>query len=758
MKPLVPSRLGSCPSWVSCTVRFLPSVQFTNMIRSQGPYESNKAWATLLVVARWMGSPIISLSYILWNIRVLGNIAMMGGLISACVFSRSTSSLLSVDMSVGIDEPSKNLKSRFQRPEEDIQWDTPAIIEKKVRAFYDMRDSLYILGVMNQYNITRVKRKDQDIKDYTAKRAEGLLRIVLFSHRLLLPRQVNCPEHPETIQRARRLLASNLRRTRKRGIVPVFVSTLWFIFALSLSIYTAFSEIGTNSVAHDLALGLLLGWLPILILCSIVDRNPTDPDGNLKDLNALVLSVCRSLVDKDNFKKYYKAVIDLQKDELHQVEPRAILTELLEIRKLCQYLVQEQERTEPKASAGNAPRGTPRDLFDLRLWFCHTFGPQGEPAKVTLFGSFAGQARERWHYGAAHPILSEIEHAFIGGESDPLTGKREPGKRNWLGKRKAARLHLVLGRITSRKGLIWWDNRELWQIFAAAIIVYVTCFAAFVLSYNTPTVGLGCRSGGYLIYVVLSTLLLLLELLAWRVDWRNLPVKPRDQTAGRSEDEEARVPNRTRPAESRLDTRDHSSPFGPASTPPLSTHRYHRSSQSSLGSDTPLLPTRGEASGSPYQAALLSPPRNDSYAGSSRHRASTPTSRTVSPYALGFSHKHSTLTGQTAGLLSSRSPFSASTPDDLTSRLEQSDRDQRENPNAAYEWFEPIQLRSYFKNLVLIPLEILNASWLIYIVFAQTSGGYRSCECVTSSWELGERGYLDFTQNNIANTPSLPYY
>jgi hypothetical protein len=45
----------------------------------QAPLESNAFWHTILAIARWIGSPISSLSYILWNISISGKCALMGG-------------------------------------------------------------------------------------------------------------------------------------------------------------------------------------------------------------------------------------------------------------------------------------------------------------------------------------------------------------------------------------------------------------------------------------------------------------------------------------------------------------------------------------------------------------------------------------------------------------------------------------------------------------------------------------------------------
>ena len=43
----------------------------------QAPYESNAFVATLCAMARWVGSPIASLSYILWAIKISGKCTLM---------------------------------------------------------------------------------------------------------------------------------------------------------------------------------------------------------------------------------------------------------------------------------------------------------------------------------------------------------------------------------------------------------------------------------------------------------------------------------------------------------------------------------------------------------------------------------------------------------------------------------------------------------------------------------------------------------
>lgn len=132
----------------------------------QAPFESNATKRTFLALARWIGSPIASLSYVLWNIKVSAKAALM------------------VDMAVKYDE-------------------TP---DRKTD-FGSMRDSMYLLLVMNQYTLKPdvVQKK---------KEAECLLRIALFS------RDLRLTDTDKSLRVMRRILARELREMRRRGAVP----------------------------------------------------------------------------------------------------------------------------------------------------------------------------------------------------------------------------------------------------------------------------------------------------------------------------------------------------------------------------------------------------------------------------------------------------------------------------------------------------------------------------------------------------------
>lgn len=88
--------------------------------------------------------------------------------------------------------------------------------------FSSIRDSFFILMNLNQYKMKPVISM--------TKEAEGLLRIALFSEELTL---LGCRK---TLSQLRKKLAADLRSNRRRGVVPIFISTLWFLLALGISI------------------------------------------------------------------------------------------------------------------------------------------------------------------------------------------------------------------------------------------------------------------------------------------------------------------------------------------------------------------------------------------------------------------------------------------------------------------------------------------------------------------------------------------
>ncbi|KAK1091743.1 hypothetical protein LTR48_005684 [Friedmanniomyces endolithicus] len=259
--------------------------------------------------------------------------------------------------------------------------------------FASIRDSLYLLVSLNQYSISR---NAMDTNSNDSKPAEGLLRVALFSKDLRLLKRTEAVHELQHQQ-------------------PVVQSS------------------GVD--AH----GRAQQWLPIVVLCSIVDRNPASADDIRKKLNRLIDHVRKSLMDDQIRAAFVNTIDDVA------------------------------ERTEMQWR-----------IDDIGL-HCKAMGD------TPFFESFSGQGRVKWHYGAAHAILCDVEEIYVG-----------PEGRNWLHNEGRARTYLVLGKPSG--GLEWFDYRELVQVMAAFICVGV---------------GLGCRSGGYTVFMAVATILLVMEMGIW---------------------------------------------------------------------------------------------------------------------------------------------------------------------------------------------------------------------------------------------------
>ncbi|PWW77969.1 hypothetical protein C7212DRAFT_175495 [Tuber magnatum] len=330
----------------------------------QAPFESNNFRQTMFLVFRWVGSPMVSMMYIFWNMKVTRKCAIM------------------VEMSLGKDE-------HPQAPSN----------------FSGLRDSFYLLSVINQYELNICTQLQEQGR-------ETILRVGLFDMR------------PE-FQRMRGRVAASIRRERRRGTVQALVSLGWFLVALGISINKAFVDLGEDSSAHSLGLGLLVCWLPVLVAATIVDRNPMDA---------------------------------------HYV--RAKLNKCLgEIVAIAQ---------------------TPEVLFL-------------EVTEPTFLGEFAGQGRVRWHRGAAHSILCTLE-------AMPGMG------RGWLAKYENTDKLVTTG---TSSPLLKCEDSYGWQMIASFMVVCSCTTGALFIGYPTAGVGMGCLSGGYIIFDLNAFGCLLIEVAAW---------------------------------------------------------------------------------------------------------------------------------------------------------------------------------------------------------------------------------------------------
>lgn len=75
------------------------------------------------------------------------------------------------------------------------------------------------------------------------------------------------------------------------------ISLLWFCFPFPLSAQGTLRDLGENLQGHNIALGCLLARLPIVMLISIVDRNPISEESIREQPNAFLDDVREALVN-----------------------------------------------------------------------------------------------------------------------------------------------------------------------------------------------------------------------------------------------------------------------------------------------------------------------------------------------------------------------------------------------------------------------------------------------------------------------------
>ncbi|KAM7187294.1 hypothetical protein V8F20_011049 [Naviculisporaceae sp. PSN 640] len=230
-------------------------------------------------------------------------------------------------------------------------------------------------------------------------------------------------------------LAFQLRMLRRRAVIPTLASLGTFLVAFVFSVVLSFADTPESGSVDQLGLGLLYTWLPMLVIFTIVDRNPVSADR------------VRVLVER----------------WLHNV----------------QAIKNQRDGTSP----------------EIRWWPT----PNAPPANVFRVGRFIGQGRSVQYAGLSHAVMAELP-------SKGVATRTYPGDYTDL----AARVHSRL-QYERRRPLSWFVIALVSQVAVVAVVML-----AFMLAFNTPTVGLGCWSGSFALYAILSSLTWILSLVIRR--------------------------------------------------------------------------------------------------------------------------------------------------------------------------------------------------------------------------------------------------
>lgn len=129
-------------------------------------------------------------------------------------------------------------------------------------------DAYYVLSCLNQFDIPLD--------------GEGLISLQLLQvlvYGLFSPALGDV--HTEATELTTMLLttiAHQLRMFRRRAVMPTMASLGTFLIAFIFSVVLSFAQVGEHTKVDLLVLGLLFTWLPVLVIFTIVDRNPISSD------------------------------------------------------------------------------------------------------------------------------------------------------------------------------------------------------------------------------------------------------------------------------------------------------------------------------------------------------------------------------------------------------------------------------------------------------------------------------------------------
>jgi hypothetical protein len=391
-------------------------------------------------------------------------------------------------------------------------------------------DSFFVLSCINQYYYARYSTILKDEPD-KAKMLEDKRNTALF-YGLFRPLTValdeTTPMDEGDVRETSFLLAHlafQLRMLRRHGVYPMTLNIVWFFVAFVVSLVLAFADLGDNTTAHSLALGIALCWLPALVVLTIVDRNPVSP------------TRCRILIDR----------------WLYNVNA----------------IIEFNEQLDANRASNNAQNTGPnvRQRPVIRWW-----NPQSN--RELTVGEFVGQGRRLRHCGVTNTVLERLVQPrvprpdkmgnvqFMGSTVEPgkstqangwtlinnsdvvppscagANGTQSGGDVNGielqprLGVMRVFSWSLypkdeVLLKRSEESRPLWRedDTFELYKFLATdfekdlvkrpkswwicwasgGFVVSSSIFLAFMLSFNTPTVGLGCRSMTWGLFWLLST-------------------------------------------------------------------------------------------------------------------------------------------------------------------------------------------------------------------------------------------------------------
>lgn len=219
--------LGIISNWVLPILGLLVMLPYDSLHRrnARAPWYHGRVARTLGALLNWLGSPQTALTATLFNIHQ----------IRKCYLETN---------------PAGVAADSNQQPAK--------------------KDAYYVLSALGQFRFRDPDRPDE--------RLLGALVYGLFRPVMEGTREEDAAEARVKAKELLQEMAFQLRMLRRRGVYPALVSIVVFFVAYAVSLVLAFGGLGDRATAHSMALGLLVSWLPLMVLFTILDRNPVSAD------------------------------------------------------------------------------------------------------------------------------------------------------------------------------------------------------------------------------------------------------------------------------------------------------------------------------------------------------------------------------------------------------------------------------------------------------------------------------------------------
>ncbi|KAF5696814.1 hypothetical protein FMUND_15590, partial [Fusarium mundagurra] len=148
-------------------------------------------------------------------------------------------------------------------------------------------NALYVLSALNQF-----AGLDTHSTSHTTEYSQSTIMLQVLIYGLFRPLSA---QHGELdVRHTRQLLsdlAYHLRMLRRRSVIPTLASLGTFLVAFVFSLVLAFAELGDDNTPFSLSFGLLFSWLPLLVIFTIVDRNPISADRSAELMSRWLFNV-----------------------------------------------------------------------------------------------------------------------------------------------------------------------------------------------------------------------------------------------------------------------------------------------------------------------------------------------------------------------------------------------------------------------------------------------------------------------------------